>query len=175
VAGQQHLEAGACVSVLLHPLRAGPAPLRLREIGLVENIDMSVSSSCGTNASTCACCLPPLRHPPRTRSSPGRSVRTRASRGPSGSLAMRARKLLGKSRSRCLASQRALPPHSVSRRRNFAFPTDRLPLLEQAGLSERSLLVSFPGWVSLLPLFCLVCSPSNQFGWIFRTSLPGSV
>lgn len=44
------------------------------------------------------------------------------------------------------------------------FPADRLPLLEQAGFSERNLLASFPGWVSLLPLFCLVCSPSHQFG-----------
>jgi hypothetical protein len=54
------------------------------------------------------------------------------------------------------------------------FPADRLSLLEQAGFSERFFMASFPGWVSLLPLFCLVCSPSHQFGWIFRTSLPGS-
>jgi hypothetical protein len=63
------------------------------EIGPVENIDILVSRSYGINASTCACCLPPLRHPPWTRSSSGR---TRASRGPSGSLAMRAWKLLSK-------------------------------------------------------------------------------
>jgi hypothetical protein len=39
------------VSVLLHPLRVGPAPLRLREIGAAENIGVPVSNSCGTNAS----------------------------------------------------------------------------------------------------------------------------
>jgi hypothetical protein len=83
-------------SRLLHPLRVGPAPLRLREIGPAENIGVPVSSSCVTNASMCACYLLPLHHPPRMRSSPVRSVRTHASRGLSGSLAMRARKLLGK-------------------------------------------------------------------------------
>src|SRR6266536_1130316 len=54
------------------------------------------------------------------------------------------------------------------------FPAARLPLLGQAGFSERILLTSFPGWVSLLPLFCLACSPSRQFDWIFRTPLPSS-
>lgn len=113
------------------------------ETGAAENIDAPVSNSCGTNASTCICCLLPLRHPPRTRSSPGRNVRTRASHGLSGLLAMRAQKLLDKSRSCCLASQQTLPPHSVSRQRNFAFPADRLPLLGQAGFSDQTLLVSF--------------------------------
>ncbi len=54
------------VSVLLHPLRVGPAPLRLREIGAAENIGVPVSSSCGTNAWTCACCLLPHPPPPTT-------------------------------------------------------------------------------------------------------------
>jgi hypothetical protein len=53
------------VSVLLHPLGVGPAPLRLREIGAAESTGVPVSSSCNTNASKCACRLPPpLRHPP---------------------------------------------------------------------------------------------------------------
>ena len=146
------------------------------EIGPAENIDVSVSSSCGTNASTCACCLLSLHHPPRTRSSPVRSVRTRASRGPSGSLAMRARKLLGKSRSRCLAFQQTLPPHSVSQRRNFAFPRRSTPasrrsqlvranpsgLVSQLGLTSSSLLPCLlsipPIWLDLLDFparFCM--------------------
>ena len=39
------------VSVLLHPLRVGPAPLRLREIGAAESIGAPVYDSCDTNAS----------------------------------------------------------------------------------------------------------------------------
>ncbi len=133
------------------------------EIGPGENIGMPVSNSCGTNASTCACCLPPLRFPPRTRSSPACSVRARASRGLSGSLAMRARKLLGKLRSRCLASQQVLPSHSVSRRRNFAFsrrstPSSRanwLLRVNPSGLFPRLGLTSssLPGLFSIPPVW----------------------
>ncbi len=55
------------VSVLLHPLRVGPAPVRLREIGAAENTGAPVCSSCDTNASRWACRhLPPLRQAPRT-------------------------------------------------------------------------------------------------------------
>jgi hypothetical protein len=39
------------VSVLLHPLPVGSAPLRLREIGAGERTGASVCSSCNTNAS----------------------------------------------------------------------------------------------------------------------------
>jgi hypothetical protein len=39
------------ISVLLHPLRVGPAPLRLRGIGVGENTGAPVCSSCDTNAS----------------------------------------------------------------------------------------------------------------------------
>jgi len=39
------------ISVLLHPLRVGPAPLRLRGIGAVESTGAPVCSSCDTNAS----------------------------------------------------------------------------------------------------------------------------
>ncbi len=39
------------VSVLLHPLQVGPAPLRLRAIGAAENTGEPASSSCDTNAS----------------------------------------------------------------------------------------------------------------------------
>lgn len=39
------------ISVLLHPLRVGPAPLRLRGIGAAENTGAPVCSSCDTNAS----------------------------------------------------------------------------------------------------------------------------
>jgi hypothetical protein len=39
------------VSVLLHPLRVGPAPLRLRGIGIAETTDAPVSSSRDSNAS----------------------------------------------------------------------------------------------------------------------------
>ncbi len=38
-------------SRLLHPLRVGPAPLRLRGIGAGENTGAPVCSSCDTNAS----------------------------------------------------------------------------------------------------------------------------
>jgi len=129
------------------------------EIGAAENIGVPVSSSCGTNASTCACCLLPHPHPPRTRSPPGRSVRTRASRGLSGSLAMHARKLLGKSRSCCLASQQTLPPHSVSLRRNFALPR-RSTFSDKLASPSASFWPRFPAgshfflssaWFALLP------------------------
>ena len=46
---QRHQEARARVSVLLHPLAVGPTPLRLREIGAAENIDVPVSISCEIN------------------------------------------------------------------------------------------------------------------------------
>jgi len=39
------------ISVLLHPLRVGPAPLRLRGIGAGESIGAPVCGSCDTNAS----------------------------------------------------------------------------------------------------------------------------
>ena len=39
------------VSILLHPLRVGSAPLRLREIGAEESIGVPVCRSCGTNVS----------------------------------------------------------------------------------------------------------------------------
>ena len=39
------------VSVLLHPLQVGSAPLRLREIGAEENTDAPVCNSCNTNVS----------------------------------------------------------------------------------------------------------------------------
>jgi Transposase DDE domain len=42
------------VSILLHPLVVGPAPLRLRGIGAAESTDAPVCSSCGTNGSRCA-------------------------------------------------------------------------------------------------------------------------
>ena len=48
---QRDREAGACVSVLLHLLVVGSAPLRLRAIGADENIGAPVCSSCDTNAS----------------------------------------------------------------------------------------------------------------------------
>ena len=82
-----------------------------------------------------------------------RSVRTRASHGLSGSLAMRAPQRLGKSRSSCSASQRALPPRSVWRQLNFVLIADGPLLLGQAGFSEWSLMPSFPDLVFLLPLF----------------------
>ena len=123
------------VSVLLHPIAVGPAPLLWRDwsrrehrracIRLVRHQRLEVSLS-----------LPATSSPIATRSSPGHNVRARASRGPSGSLAMRARKLLGKSRSSCSASQQTLPPHSVSRQLNFALIADRLPLLGPVGCSE---------------------------------------
>jgi len=39
------------ISVLLHPLRVGPAPLRLRAIGAAESSGAPVCSLCDTNAS----------------------------------------------------------------------------------------------------------------------------
>src|SRR5216684_1470381 len=39
------------ISVLLHPLRVGAAPLRLRGIGVAENTGVPACSSCDTNAS----------------------------------------------------------------------------------------------------------------------------
>ncbi len=39
------------ISVLLHPLPAGPAPLRLRGTGAAESTGAPVGNSCDTNAS----------------------------------------------------------------------------------------------------------------------------
>ena len=39
------------ISLLLHPLRVGPAPLRLREIGAGEHTGAPACSSCDTNVS----------------------------------------------------------------------------------------------------------------------------
>ncbi len=39
------------ISILLHPLRVGPGPLRLRGIGAADNTGAPVESSCDTNAS----------------------------------------------------------------------------------------------------------------------------
>src|SRR2546421_11216959 len=39
------------ISLLLHPLQVGPAPLRLRGIGAAESIGVPVCSSCDTNTS----------------------------------------------------------------------------------------------------------------------------
>src|SRR6266568_3787137 len=51
------------VSVLLHPLQVGPAPVRLREIGAGERTGAPACSSCDTTVSRSACRLPlPLRH-----------------------------------------------------------------------------------------------------------------
>lgn len=51
------------VSVLLHPLVVGPAPLRLRETGAGKNIGAPACSSCDTNALRWVCSLPlSLRH-----------------------------------------------------------------------------------------------------------------
>src|SRR6266567_109868 len=51
------------VSVLLHPLGVGPAPLRLRGIGAGESSGAPVDNSCDTTVSRSACRLPlPLRH-----------------------------------------------------------------------------------------------------------------
>jgi hypothetical protein len=85
-------------SACLYPARAAPTPRR----------------------APAAFCRIPTHH--GRDPLPGAACATVASRGLSGSLAMHARKLLGKSRSCCLASQQTLPPHSVSLRRNFALP-----------------------------------------------------
>jgi hypothetical protein len=55
------------VSVLLHPLQVGPAPLRLRGIGAAESTGAPACSWCATNASRSACRLPPLLRPPPRR------------------------------------------------------------------------------------------------------------
>jgi hypothetical protein len=55
------------VSVLLHPLQVGSAPLRLREIGAAEPTGAPVCNSCDINASRCACHLPPLLRQARRR------------------------------------------------------------------------------------------------------------
>jgi len=55
------------VSVLLHPLQVGSAPLRLRRIGAAENTDAPVYNSCDANGLRSAYRLPsPLRHAQRT-------------------------------------------------------------------------------------------------------------
>lgn len=151
------------------------------KIGPAENIGVPVSRSCGINVSTCACCLPLLHHPPRTRSSPGRSVRTRASHGLNGSPAMRVRKLLSKSRSRCLASQQTLPPHSVSRRLNFELPRRSDPcsraswllrvnpygFVSRLGLTSSSLL---PCLLSILSVWLDLPDSPAQFCMTFAYS-----
>jgi hypothetical protein len=53
------------VSVLLHPLQVGSAPLRLRRIGVADSIVEPVCNSCVTNGLTCTWSLPTSMVQPR--------------------------------------------------------------------------------------------------------------
>jgi hypothetical protein len=149
-------------SLLLHPLRVGPGPLRLS----------------GLEPQTTSACLYRARATPTHRGEPtacGRSfatasrtdpfARTASARSPlverRGWLAMRVLQRLVKSRSSCSAFQNALPPRLGWRQLNTVLRVSGLLLLGQACLSEWSLMASFAGCCSLLPLFCLLCSPSR--------------
>jgi hypothetical protein len=77
------------VSLLLHPLSVGAAPVRLGVIGVVESTGAPACSSCATSGWTSSSAL--LSRPGQThslRSFPGRSGPMFASRGKSGSHAM---------------------------------------------------------------------------------------
>jgi hypothetical protein len=77
------------VSLLLHPLSVGAAPVRLRVIGVAERTGAPACSSCATNEWTSSSAL--LSRTGQThclRSFPGRSGPMFASRGTSGSHAM---------------------------------------------------------------------------------------
>jgi hypothetical protein len=126
------------VSVLLHPLQVGSAPLLWRDwsrrdhrracMQLVRHQRLEMNLS------------PPAASPPIV------DVQ------------------LGKLRSGCSASQQPLPPRSVWRQPNLVLATDGVLLLGQADFSEGSLMPPFLVWFSLLPLCGLFRSPSRQFG-----------
>jgi hypothetical protein len=80
------------ISLLLHPLPVGLAPLRLREIGVAENTDAPVWSWCVPSVWTLGALCHRLPLPPRPRRESFRapSVHTRVSRGPSAWLTMHA-------------------------------------------------------------------------------------
>ena len=115
------------VSVLLHPLRVGPAPLLWR--------DWSPQRT--------SACLYPARAAPTPRGAPATFRRFATHHGcdPLPCAACALAPLVGRAaRSQCahgnfwassdhvcLASQQTLLPHSVSRRRNFAFPRRSTP------------------------------------------------
>src|SRR2546421_2468890 len=115
-----------------------------------------------------------LRNPwaKRTGSFPARSVHTLASRGKRGWLAMRVLQRPAKSRSSSSASQQSLPSHSVWPRLNPVLTAVGFLLLGQACFSEWRLMASFPGCSSILPLFCLFCSPSRWFCHLSRAERP---
>jgi len=134
-------------------------------------------------------CLPAARTPPTPGGEPvatrhrfatrrGRDPLSRTTRAVS-SLATRAVgeallavPPLGQSRSGCSASQQPLPPRSGWRRPDSVLTAEGALLLGQAGFSEGSLMPSLLAWFSLLPLCCLVRSPSRRFDRIFRTPRP---
>ncbi len=91
------------VSVLLHPLTVGPAPLRLRTIGVADTIAEPACSSCVISTWR----LPVYQHssPCRQRKSPSfpvRSERTLASHGENGWCAIPGETLQARSRSSSL-------------------------------------------------------------------------
>src|SRR5260370_4453101 len=98
---------------------------------------------------------------------PARSVRTLAFRGQNASLAMRGIQRLARACSSLSVSQNALPPRSGGQRkhrRNTASSATVSLLLGQLCFSEWSLVASFPGFSSLLLIFCPLRSPSL---WIY--------
>src|SRR5439155_4704449 len=74
--------------------------------------------------------------------------------------------------SSCSASQQSLPPRSVWQPCNTVLTAVGFPLLGQAGFSEWSLLASFPGSFSILPIFCPFCSPFHCFCHLLRVQHP---
>src|SRR5438270_1517228 len=85
---------------------------------------------------------------------------------------MRVLQRLLRSRSSCSASQQSLPPRSVWQPCNTVLTAVGFPLLGQAGFSEWSLLASFPGSFSILPIFCPFCSPFHCFCHLLRVQHP---
>ncbi len=102
-------------SRLLHPLKVGATPLRLRVTGDVGSIDGQLCCSCTGNGLTCICNRPPRSNQKRPRpSSPVRSGPTTGSRGLSDWPAMLAEALLLVWRLPCSECQEGLLPFSVS-------------------------------------------------------------
>ena len=79
---------------------------------------------------------------------------------------------LARSRSSSSASQKTLPPRSVWRRLNTAWDGTVLLLLGQVCFSEWSLMAFFPGFSSMLLIFCPFRSPSLWFCHLSRAQRP---
>lgn len=149
------------VSLLLHPLQVGSAPLRWRDWSRRQH-----RRACMGEARAASGLRSPFRRPrlpshkARRESFPVRSAPIIASRGKNGWRAMPVSLPLTGPPSSSSASQKPSPLSSVCRRRKEALAASGCPLLGRAHLSAWHLRAFFPGFPSV-PLLC--CSFRSKF------------